>query len=347
MIKLVKPGFVVGKEKRFYDFIKNLGPEKIALISHVTDLDGVVSASVVNKVVSANVVKFVNYNELDEKLVKELKEGKFAKVIFTDLMIKNPVFIREIEKFAEILIIDHHPAEFDYNSDKTVFINAKGYCAAYLCYYLFSKTQNLEKFDWLVACASISDYCYFRNRRWMKEIFEKYGDEFVIIRKMARERGVFWDLTENLNLAIVYFKPNAERVMRSIGNEFRNIGDLENFSNAVRGELFVIEKKFDMEKLNFNDGFFFEFECVFPIKSLLINKISRKYSDKTIIIGEKKGDYYSFSSRRQDGKIDLNLLVRKLIEGFENGTAGGHPKAAAGDFPVKYLEEFKKRLKEI
>src|SRR3989344_9443308 len=209
MIKLVKPGFVVGKEKRFYDFIKNLGPEKIALISHVTDLDGVVSASVVNKVVSANVVKFVNYNELDEKLVKELKEGKFAKVIFTDLMIKNPVFIKEIEKFAEILIIDHHPAEFDYNSDKTVFINAKGYCAAYLCYYLFSKTQNLESLDWLVACACIADFQYFANRKWLQGIYQKYGDEFVVKRRMVMEKGKIWELVNILGLAIAYFKPNS------------------------------------------------------------------------------------------------------------------------------------------
>ena len=79
----------------------------------------------------------------------------------------------------------------------------------------------------------------------------------------------------------------------------------------------------------------------------MINEISRKYENKTIIIGEKKGEYYSFSSRRQDGKIDLNLLTRKLIDGFENSTAGGHIKAAAGDFPLKYLDEFKKRLKNL
>ena len=287
MIKLVKPGFVIGKERRFFSFIKNLGNEKIALISHVTDLDGVVSALVVNKAIKVGAVKFVNYNELDDKLVKELRDGKFTKVIFTDLMIKNPGFVKEIEEFAEVLIIDHHPAEHDYNSDKTVFIDGKGYCAGYLCYYLLSRLGNLESFDWIVACACVADFQYSRNRKWMKQVFEKYGDEFVTVGKMVREQGAFWDLTENLNLAIVYFKPNAERIMRSIGNEFRDIGDLERFSNAVRGEIFVIEKKFEMEKLNFKEGFFFEFECVFPIKSLLINKISRKYSDKTIIIGEK------------------------------------------------------------
>src|SRR3989338_2734285 len=135
--------------------------------------------------------------------------------------------------------------------------------------------------------------------------------------------------------------------MNSLGQEYGNIGDLEKFSNAVRGEMFVVMKKFENEKTDIRDGYFFEFECVFPMKSLIINKISEKIPKKTVLIGEKKGDYYSITIRRGDGKIDLNLLVRKLLENFENSTAGGHSKAAAGNFPLKYLEEFKKRLKNL
>jgi nanoRNase/pAp phosphatase (c-di-AMP/oligoRNAs hydrolase) len=40
----------------------------------------------------------------------------------------------------------------------------------------------------------------------------------------------------------------------------------------------------------------------------------------------------------------LGEVLKKCIEGFEDSTAGGHDRAAGGDFPKKYLEEFKSRL---
>jgi len=37
-------------------------------------------------------------------------------------------------------------------------------------------------------------------------------------------------------------------------------------------------------------------------------------------------------------------MLKKCVEGFEEANAGGHDRAAAGGFPVKYLDEFKARL---
>jgi len=98
-----KIDFTAGNEKKFFDFIGKLGSERVALVSH-TDLDGIICAKVVNRVVDVNVMKFVGYQALDKNLVQELKNEKVKKVIFTDISVENILFLREIEKFADVLI---------------------------------------------------------------------------------------------------------------------------------------------------------------------------------------------------------------------------------------------------
>jgi nanoRNase/pAp phosphatase (c-di-AMP/oligoRNAs hydrolase) len=85
----------------------------------------------------------------------------------------------------------------------------------------------------------------------------------------------------------------------------------------------------------------------FYIKSLVANYISLKYFDKTILILEDNGRICNVSGRRQDRGDDMNKLLKKLIEGFENASAGGHIPASGGYFPVEYKEEFIRRAKKL
>ena len=236
MIDIVKPEFIVGSEKRFFDFISKInGQDKIALISH-TDLDGVVAAKMANKILNVDIVKLLDYEQINKDLVEELKKLGVKKTIFTDLGLKSDA-IKEISKFSDILIIDHHKIIEDFNSDKIVFLNSQGFSAGYLCYYLFSKIQNLEEYDWLAVCCSISDFMYFNNQSWMNEVFLKYSDKFEIINGQIRKSEKFWDLQAKLSLALSYFKGNAKRVYDSIGIEFGNIGDLEKYALIIEKEI--------------------------------------------------------------------------------------------------------------
>ena len=342
-IELVKPEFAVGSEKRFFEFIQGLNDkDKVALISH-TDLDGISAARVVNEVIDADVLKFVGYEELNDNLIEELKKSKIKKIIFTDLMIKEHLFIKKLEKFADILIIDHHRFDKDFNSDKTVFLNAQDFCAAYLAYYLFSKTQDIEKLDWLVACASIADWMYFKNQEWMKEVFDKYEDNFFI-EKSIRKSGKFWDLQWNLTLALVYFKEDLRRVYDSIGVGFGEIGDLEKYSGDVQKEIDSFLKRFEKEKIEIKGGYFWEFKQGFEISSIVSSLLSSKYGDKTIVIGRDDGEYYKFSARRLDKREDMNLLLSSLIRDIKYASAGGHVAASGGHVLLRDKEEFKRRL---
>jgi len=335
----------VGNESRFFDFIKGLNDkDKIVLISH-TDLDGIAAAKVVNEVVDSDEVMFVNYGDINLDLVGKLKEGGFTKVIMTDLMIDNNKFVSGLEEFADVLILDHHPAFKDFNSDKTVFLKVEGdYCAAYFCYELFNKIQNLGKIDWLVGCACVSDFCHIKVENWLAKIYEKYGDKFEREGRYVRMDGNIWNLQWTLSLALIYFRDNLNKVFDSIGDNFRDIGDLEEYAKDVQGEIDESVEIFESGKEEFNGGFFWEFNPERGIGSIVSNIISNNYFDKTIIILRIDGDYCKLSARRPDKKIDVGKFLIKLVDGFEESNAGGHAVAAGGIFLKKDLEAFKKRL---
>jgi single-stranded DNA-specific DHH superfamily exonuclease len=334
----------IGKEEKALEFIKNIKGEKTILISH-TDLDGITAAKIISRVVSTDSILFLDYLDLNQDLVKKLKSVEAKRIIFTDLYIKDEEFVRSLEEFAEILIIDHHLSP-DLNSNKTVFIRGeKGYSAGYLCYYLFSKIKNLEELDWLVACSCISDYCHVKPKEWLEKVFIKYGDKLEYEGDYIRKSGKFWDLQYKLVLALIYFKENTKKVYDSIGKEFGNMGNLGEHSKEVKEEVERIISKFKEEKEEVDEGYFFQFNQKFSVGSIVSSILSGREPNKSfIIIRASNQGFYHISIRRQDGKLDCNAFLQKLLEGLEGADGGGHVPAAGGYFRQKDLPEIRKRL---
>lgn len=340
----------IGSEKNFLDFINRLNDkDKIALVSH-TDLDGLAAAKVVNKVVNADLVFFLNYEELAEPLVQKLKENKVTKVIFTDLYIGDKEFLQSLEEFAEVLILDHHLTKQDWNSERTTFIKGEdGYCAGYLCYYLFSKVQSIEQLDWLVACSCISDYCHIKTADWLTGVFLKYQDMFEQQGTYVRKNGPIWDLQESLSLAIIYFKDQVRglnTVFDKIGIDYADIGDLTAYASKVKGEVERLVQSFEREKEVFPKGFLFVFEPRFPCGSMISTIVSGNYLTKIIITvrPDPHLDIYHISVRRQDKQEDMAAFLKNLVSGLEGADGGGHVPAAGGHFQKKDLVEIKRRL---
>ena len=339
-IEIVRPEFSAGSEKRFSEFIGALDG-KLALISH-TDLDGLASAKVANAVLQADMLEFLDYEAINDSLVSRLKKNKIKTVVFTDISIDESKIIKKIEKFARILIIDHHKIGEDFNSEKTVFLNAQGYCAAYICYYLFSKIRNIEKLDWFIACACVADWQYILNNVWINSIYEKYGDKFIGTIEGVKKSTKLYPIGYDISLALIYFDHDFKNVYDKIGDSFGEIGDLKKYASIVLKEINEYGKKFEKEKAEISDGYFWEIKSKFGIKAILINQISSEYLNKTIIFASIHNGNCSISARRQDGKVDVSDLCKKLVGDF--GWAGGHARAAGGNFPEKYFEEFKKKL---
>lgn len=340
----------LGSEKRFFDFIKGLNEEDIiALISH-TDLDGITAARVTNEVIDADIVKFVNYEDLAQPLVDELQAKGVTKIIFTDLFIGKSEFLLALERFAHILIIDHHLSQKDWNSSKTVFLKGEdGYCAGYLCYRLFSQIQSLESLDWLVACSCVSDYCHIKTADWLSRVYETYDDTYQQEGLYVRRSGPLWDLQETLSLAIIYHKDRQQglnTVFSSLGKTYGDIGALRDHALEVKQEINRLVNLYMKERVSFPGGYLFLFTPRFPCGSMVSTIVSAQDIDKIIITvrPDPELDYYHVSVRRQDKQQNMSDFLKRLLLGLEDSDGGGHVPAAGGHFLKKDLAEFKRRL---
>jgi len=335
---------ITGDEDKAKEFIKNIvNKDKIALISHI-DLDGLASAKIINQIISPNILKFLGYNELTNELYLELKEKKINKIIFTDLSFKQGGLVKELEEFAEILIIDHHQFDIDFNSDKTIFLNAQGYCAAYICYKLFKDNHKVKKLDWLVALACTADWMYFKNQKWMEKTYKKYSDVFNINNP---RKGKLYEIVDIIDLSAVYWKEDLKKVYEAIGKDINKLKDLKKYSEIIKDEIKIEKEKFGKERKEINGGWFFEIKSKHSILQRLSSEISLLNIHKIFIVALLRNGKYRISTRRQDKEINLAKYLQKLIKGFEDSDAGGHIPAAGCFFPEKYLPEFKKRLKQI
>ncbi len=345
-----KINFSAGDEEKAIEFLKSIsGNDKVALVSH-TDLDGISCVKVLDKVVNPKIVKFIDYEEIRNELVDELKNSGVNKVIFSDLLIESLEVIKEIESFAEVLIVDHHKFETDFNSEKCVFVSAEGYCAAYLCYYLVSKIKNIDEIDWLVACACVADWQFFKNADFMIKVFEKYGDKFEAGENSLRKSGKFWDANVVLSYANIYFKSNngLDKFYEMLGDDFSCIVSFRGYSEAVDKEIKKWVVKFDSEKEVFEDVYFFMIgETEFGIKSIVSNILSDREHDKTFIFMERNNSFVRVSARRQDGKVDLSGLLKSCVADLEEGMAGGHFRAAGANFLVNDLDKFRENFKKF
>lgn len=343
-IQLVKPEFIAGDEKRFSSFISKLnGKDKVALVSH-TDLDGITAARVTNTVIDADYLMLKEYAQVNDTLVIELRDKKVKFVIFTDINITNKEIVTSISKFAEVLIIDHHRLNEDYNNERVCYLNAQGFCAGYLCYYLFSKIQNLEAYDWLVACSCVSDWLFLKPSSWLQAIFAKYGDKLVVERDGVRKNGFFWNLQYNLSLLLIYFRENIKKAYELIDGKSVQNPEIERYAYFVKKEVDNNLAIFKDKSISIKDGYYFEPKSKFKIGEMMINELSAREPGKTFVSTTVEGEFIKSSARRQDGKVDMSIFVKSLTAGFENSSAGGHIKAAGCNFPAKYLPEFKKRL---
>lgn len=334
----------IGSEEKFRKFICGVGAnERVALISH-NDLDGVSCPKIISEFIKPVDIRFVDYPDLNKDLAESLRKHKINKVVFTDLYIHDEGFLKELEEFSEVLIIDHHRSP-DWNSDRTTFVKGEdGYSATYLCYYLFSKIKNIAFLDWLVACTCISDYCHKKPERWLSAIMRKYGDSLKYEGLYVRQSGPFWELIEILSMALIYFRKNPDNVYEKIGKSFGEIGNLGDHAKEVLSEIDKKVREFETGKEIFSRGYFFMFKSKFKIKSVFASIVSGKEIHKVFVIVEDEGELYKISVRRQDQKFDCNKFLQGLVSGVEGAQGGGHVPAAGGHFQRESLPEIRERL---
>jgi len=343
--------------EKFKEFLRGISPnEKVAVVHH-RDTDGFCSALVFSKALEKlrgkrpDLVFSADYHE--KALMKEkLTAFGPGKIVFLDLSIDQfSELIKELEKIASILVLDHHKIYNDLNSERTVFIKAQmlsemdgsNYPASKLAFDLCSELTDMDSEAWIACVGLLGDMSHDSWEAFFRETSQGTGLSLEQFRALK-------DLVSAVEVLVPEKFPE-------LFDEFYSKGAKELLENKFRGfvaELNVLIGKYEVEfreKAEFFpelELYFFAIHTDLEIKSAVIDRLTLKHPDKTIIVfRDRGGELILFSARRQDFKVKMNELLEKATAGIKGASGGGHIPAAAGSVPRESLEEFRENVKRI
>lgn len=351
---------------RFETFVHTLtDTDRIAFL-HDADCDGicssVIAATALERFFNKKIVLRLfptGKRTLQQSHVAKLKEENITKLFTFDMSVEQEMsLLKEIEVFADILIIDHHKILADANSEKTVFIKAQHintaldgarYPTTKLAYDLFSRFGDLSDLDWKCCVGLIADAQYMQWKEFVDTTLKKYGYPL----KTGGIETIFGEVISVVTSLIIYdethipafwdfFKKaqKPEEVLSSQYTQYKEIVQKEIeywYNNHTRymekyGELYIIT-----------------IHPALHVGSVVITRLSfNKYPDKTvIIIADDGNEFLHVSARRQDCKVPVNDLLAEACKGFHDASGGGHTPAAGAKVRKEDYQTFKEKLIRI
>jgi nanoRNase/pAp phosphatase (c-di-AMP/oligoRNAs hydrolase) len=346
--------------EKFKEYIANLTPNDCVGIIFDGDPDGL-TASVIAEHAITKITKKIpeivftqgkTHPAIKKETIELIKKHGINKLICLDMALdQSPQTIKETEKIAQILVIDHHKKYEDINSKKTTLIKAgeiskidgAKYPTSKLVYDLFSDYANLKEHSWVAAVGIIGDN---GTNQW-----SGFMHETIKLHKTSME-----ELTQ-LTVLITSIESIAPEKLNELQKEFLNAKEpCELFSSkyfSLKKKLDTeLEKKFEefMQKKEIipeAELIFFVFTHPYNLKSPLANRVSTEmYPNKTLLIGQIEENHVFFSARRQDGKVAVNNLLEKVTSELEQAHGGGHAPAAAAKIRKQDLNKFRKKIIE-
>lgn len=337
--------YILGLERIFHDFVNSISKEdQIGIVTH-TDLDGIASAIFLQEILESKNLKidFIEFLDYDSDTLENILTKDFDVLFFTDWNVDAYLeYLSKLREKGKVFVIDHHPIN-PLLKDTSNFIKTEsGYCSA-RC--VFELGEFSGKWDWLVCSAIILDYTWDKldNMNFIKIFYPNVTLENI----WKFEPGRIGKLIAG---ALIYYYPNYKKVYDLVIK--KDLKNMEKARDVIEKEKIKWIQKFKEEAEYFPEQklHFYYARSKYRIGSKVSSILSKnKFLGDTLVfvsdIPDKKG-FVKLSARNQKGKIDLNLVLKKCIKGFENAVAGGHSKASGGSFPKKYLNEFKRRLLE-
>jgi single-stranded DNA-specific DHH superfamily exonuclease len=356
-----KKGKLIG---RFRNFINSITKDDVVAVLHHTDPDGVCSgvimAKLVEKIRGKKIDLHINQAASEiavlDSTVEALKNEKVNRLIITDLGVdQNPANIKEIEKFAEILVIDHHKVYNDISSERTIFLKPQfisgkkpaSYPTAKLCFDLASEMVGMDDVDWVAAVGLIGDCAFNEWKEFLDSVFRKY--------RIEKKQDIFGtelgSAASLISCAESFDSANASKAFEILYDSSGTAGilnsPLQRYHEIVASEISYWEEHVN-EFAEFFDDISLIFYLIKPkykIKAPLSTRLSLKYPHKTIIVVQDTGkEIVGISARRRDEKVAVNELLEGAVKGLEKANAGGHIPAAGGKVRKEDLQKFKENI---
>lgn len=348
------------KIKEFLSFVGNLSSNDKIAILHDSDADGVSAAVITAKSIyritgKKPVLVFTQTKRMvsiEQNTISILKKNKINKLFVLDLAVdQNKKTVGQVEKFSEIIVIDHHKIYSDISSKKTTFIKASmlskkiepsRYATAKMCFDLFSKIVDLSDVAWVACVGLVGD---FSVNAWKSFVGNTLLQQKVSLSQIKN----CTDLVNSVEIIHVedlselfekYY--DSENPKTLLASKFRT------YKTKVEKELSRLLKKFKQKAEFFPsiDLTYFEFKSKYSIKSYLVNHLSSiAPKHRSIVVVEDVGNgLLAISARRQDFKIKMNDLLERSVKNLPQAIAGGHVPAAGGKIRKEDLPRFKQNL---
>lgn len=323
---------------------------KSICISHKEDVDGLVSAALLQNALKVKNIFLADYpsllNVLDIVISLCSKNKKFSRVFICDLGLnkKNQdVFIEKLQVLisnnVQIVYIDHHYLE-DQLKDTLRKIGVRlihniEECTSVQIYYLCKNKLN-SKYSFYASAAALTDY--MESKPMASILVSKYDRTFLMLESCflsyiisSSQKNI--DFLKYVSKSISIFKLPHE-----IRNGFYLV---KQFSDKISNALDVIEPQI----IKMNNIAYLQHDL--DLASSMIVNFVLGLSGKQVGIAFKLKDNinsYVLSIRgSKDCSYHLGKIVNELTSDL-NGSGGGHDKACGAVIPEEKLELFLKKF---
>jgi single-stranded-DNA-specific exonuclease len=326
---------------------------KSICISHKEDVDGLVSAALIQNALKVKNIFLADYpsllNILDIVISICSKNKNFSRVFICDLGLnkKNQdIFVEKLQILIsnniQIIYIDHHYLE-DPIKNKLLTIGVKlihsiEECTSVQIYYLCENKLS-SKFSFYASAAALTDY--MEDKPMASILVSKYDRTFLMLESCflsyiisSSQRNI--DFLKYVCTSISVFK---------LPHELKNGFDLvKQFSDKISNALNIIETKI----IKLNNIAYLQHDL--ELASSMIVNFVLGLSGKQVGIAFKLKeniDSYALSIRgSKDCTFHLGKLVNDLTSNL-NGSGGGHDKACGALIPRENLELFLNKFDQL
>lgn len=316
------------------------------------DVDGFCAFLILRRAVGRGKgVAIKSFPELKEQYLRKVDEFNSDYVFVLDKAEISDRFIKGLrQRRISLIWIDHHSIGFPKAVAEELYIY-NSFPSAEPTTYIAQKVFNRKEDLWLAMIGCIGDV-YMPD--FAKDFAEGFPELFnsklsafealhlTEVGKMVRmlNFGLMDTITNVVKLTKYLFDAKGAydilEESKYMGQFHKRYNQLNEFYNR---QVAKAEENFDK-----NSSFlFFSYSGDLSMSSEIANRLYFNHPDKLIVVAYKRAEKANVSIR---GKGALEK-TKKLINGIEGATGGGHAEATGAMIPIDFFGEFRRRVSKL
>lgn len=323
---------------------------KSICISHKEDVDGIVSAALLQNALKVRNIFLVDYpnllNSLDYTISICQKQKKFTRVFICDVGLnkKNQnAFIEKLRTLLlrniEVIYIDHHYLEIEIRRELesigVKLVHDIHECTSIQIYHLLEKKLSV-KFAFYAAAAALTDY--MESNPQASLVVSRYDRTFLMLESCFLSYIISSSQKDIEFLKFISRFISKGKMPHEIKNGFKLVNE---FCTKINKAITIVEQ----QSMHLKNISYFEHNLELS-SSMIVNFVLGTSGKKVGIAYKLKSNINSYiiSIRgSKQCKTHLGKLVNNLSAEL-NGSGGGHDKACGAVIPMENFKEFLDKL---